>query len=728
MTNSVIVAGRPVHLGKTVGRGGEGEVRALGDGADLVKLYFKPDAARESKVRVMVELGLARRAGLVAFPLDIATDKGGRFLGFTMRAVSEHRPIHMLASPKSRRAHFPTADYRFLIRTAGNTARAIAEVHAMGCTVGDINHSGILVSAQATVSLIDADSFQLSANGNVYPCLVGVPDYTPPELQGKSLVGVHRTVAHDHFGLAVMIFQLLFMGRHPYAGETTDGATPLEDLIARKQFAFSRERATGSRPPKGVLTLDAFSADVAAAFERAFGLDPDKRPSAAAWIGLLERLERELSRCGVEPMHYFPSASRGCPWCRIENQIGAALFTPSASPSIRIPKGPSLDIDQALQALRAMVIFDPETLHPPPAPAFSATPSQAARDAKSSATSRKIFGAIGIVLAVGLLAAFPPLWIIWIGAALFAGNMVWNAPGLSNFSQALRQSKDRYASALGAWRKSFSVGSLVALHSRIVAAIEEFRGLDAARQSAQDEVDRKTGERRLNAYLDRFFISAEPNLPYMTPIKVQRLAARGIETAADIDYAKVIAVHGFGPATTEALVHWRQKCERGFNRNAPPSPADLQADAAAKDKVVAEFQAKAVKLTNEIQGGLAELQSGLAALNARIAQRSLDCDRIAAEIAQHEADIAFVSGASAPTAGSAAPAAKPPSPIPLSATAWPQQAPAQATARTTLQTSGAITCPSCGSRMVRRTARKGRRRGRQFWGCSRYPSCTGTRP
>jgi ssDNA-binding Zn-finger/Zn-ribbon topoisomerase 1 len=29
--------------------------------------------------------------------------------------------------------------------------------------------------------------------------------------------------------------------------------------------------------------------------------------------------------------------------------------------------------------------------------------------------------------------------------------------------------------------------------------------------------------------------------------------------------------------------------------------------------------------------------------------------------------------------------------------------------------------------MVRRTAHKGKRAGRQFWGCSRYPSCKGTR-
>ena len=36
-------------------------------------------------------------------------------------------------------------------------------------------------------------------------------------------------------------------------------------------------------------------------------------------------------------------------------------------------------------------------------------------------------------------------------------------------------------------------------------------------------------------------------------------------------------------------------------------------------------------------------------------------------------------------------------------------------------------CPICESSMVRRTAKKGANAGAQFWGCSRYPECRGTR-
>ncbi|HUJ08714.1 MAG TPA: four helix bundle suffix domain-containing protein [Verrucomicrobiae bacterium] len=37
-------------------------------------------------------------------------------------------------------------------------------------------------------------------------------------------------------------------------------------------------------------------------------------------------------------------------------------------------------------------------------------------------------------------------------------------------------------------------------------------------------------------------------------------------------------------------------------------------------------------------------------------------------------------------------------------------------------------CPVCGSPMALRTAKKGPRTGSQFWGCSKYPACKGTKP
>jgi restriction system protein len=42
--------------------------------------------------------------------------------------------------------------------------------------------------------------------------------------------------------------------------------------------------------------------------------------------------------------------------------------------------------------------------------------------------------------------------------------------------------------------------------------------------------------------------------------------------------------------------------------------------------------------------------------------------------------------------------------------------------------SGAEGCPTCGSPMRSRTARRGSSRGERFYGCSSFPKCRGTRP
>ena len=38
-----------------------------------------------------------------------------------------------------------------------------------------------------------------------------------------------------------------------------------------------------------------------------------------------------------------------------------------------------------------------------------------------------------------------------------------------------------------------------------------------------------------------------------------------------------------------------------------------------------------------------------------------------------------------------------------------------------------ITCPKCGGSMILRTAKRGSKAGKSFWGCSTYPACNGTR-
>ncbi|CAA9892442.1 Restriction endonuclease (fragment) [Candidatus Methylobacter favarea] len=44
------------------------------------------------------------------------------------------------------------------------------------------------------------------------------------------------------------------------------------------------------------------------------------------------------------------------------------------------------------------------------------------------------------------------------------------------------------------------------------------------------------------------------------------------------------------------------------------------------------------------------------------------------------------------------------------------------------ETQNDLCCPVCGSAMVKRVSRKGNKAGQAFLGCTRFPSCRGTRP
>jgi ssDNA-binding Zn-finger/Zn-ribbon topoisomerase 1 len=39
-----------------------------------------------------------------------------------------------------------------------------------------------------------------------------------------------------------------------------------------------------------------------------------------------------------------------------------------------------------------------------------------------------------------------------------------------------------------------------------------------------------------------------------------------------------------------------------------------------------------------------------------------------------------------------------------------------------------LACPRCEAEMVERTAKRGKFAGQRFWGCEKYPKCSGIRP
>jgi restriction system protein len=58
----------------------------------------------------------------------------------------------------------------------------------------------------------------------------------------------------------------------------------------------------------------------------------------------------------------------------------------------------------------------------------------------------------------------------------------------------------------------------------------------------------------------------------------------------------------------------------------------------------------------------------------------------------------------------------------------PSQKPAVPVGHSPASSAKALACPLCAKPMVRRTAKRGANAGNEFWGCTGYPACRGTRP
>ena len=296
------LAGRPLHLGSELGSGFEGAVYELRDLSEVVvKLYHKPlDLEKSAKIVTMANFGSERLLKLTAWPREPIRvgSRTGPVGGFIMPKIIGHRQAFALYSPKLRLQEFPNASWQFLIRSAANAARAFAVVHDSGHVIGDVNHDNLFVGGNATVCLIDCNSYQITINGSRWFCEVGTPTHQPAELQNiRTYKGVVRAPNHDNFGLAVIIFQMLFMARHPFSGRFLGtGEMPMERAISEYRFAYgSNAAAMQMQPPPASLGLNGVTRSVALLFERAFskqGSQPNGRPRPEEWVTALEDLER----------------------------------------------------------------------------------------------------------------------------------------------------------------------------------------------------------------------------------------------------------------------------------------------------------------------------------------------------------------------------------------------------------------------------------------------------
>lgn len=344
---------RAFNLGAKIAEGGEGSIYLVeGQPQLLAKLHAPHRLPPEAKLAWMVDnppvdptIGTQRHIS-IAWPRTLLYDASGRFCGFLMPYVRDTIPLLRVFNPKLRAKAAPDFNWRYLHRTARNLASAMSAIHASNYVVGDINDGNVVVNRRALVTVIDVDSFQVTATEgrtlHIYPCPVGQPEYTPGELQGVAFASRARGPEHDAFAMAVLFFQLLMNGNHPFKVTWTGSAgepPPLEQRIVSGLFPYQTPTLPGVAPPKNAPSFDILHPELAYLFKRCFvdgHLDHSRRPTAEAWTVALETAERALVDCSHG--HVYSSHQRFCPWCpqALRSAPGAVKGTQAPLPATKL--------------------------------------------------------------------------------------------------------------------------------------------------------------------------------------------------------------------------------------------------------------------------------------------------------------------------------------------------------------------------------------------------------
>ena len=258
-------------------------------------------------------------------PQEILLDRAtGEFVGHTMHLIPNADALDEFFDPLGKRYR---GQLSFRVGLAISVAELLAEVsrHPLEITLGDLKPQNILADDIGRVALIDLDSVQMTTiRGTTYLCPVRSEYYTPPEVYGMDLRQQRREPSTDLFALAVVIFQLLFGGYHPFASANHPDHVGL--IMAGR---FPHVAGSPDRPPPEAPLFSALPVELQHLFVQAFvdgHWDPGARPTADVWYEALKRNAKALAR----PKAVVPApaaakalAAAGRPWRVVRRGVAA---------------------------------------------------------------------------------------------------------------------------------------------------------------------------------------------------------------------------------------------------------------------------------------------------------------------------------------------------------------------------------------------------------------------
>ena len=199
--------------------------------------------------------------------------------------------------------------------------------------------------------------------------------------------------------------------------------------------------------------------------------------------------------------------------------------------------------------------------------------------------------------------------LLFLGGGILAGLLP--PKELKRLRQERSQAETAWRNVQQAWTQHAGNQKFVEIKNQVDALIRLLSDLPSEEQRLLKILDKKKRDAQLNRHLERFLI-VDAKIKKIGSGKAV-LRSFGIETAADINPARISAIQGFGPSLVSELMAWRQNAIDKFIYNAaePLNPIDLSA---LKTKIATQRK----EFENKIRNSVVSLQQ---ASNFAVEQR-----------------------------------------------------------------------------------------------------------
>ena len=221
-----------LRLGEFLNRGGEGSIYLTERGNLAAKIYLERHLTQGRLEKLSHMISVDPELDGLCWPQALLYNSKEEWVGFLMPLAKGKELASTVFTPGRDCINIKKMGWsrKNLAEIAGNIADLFGRMHKKGILMGDVNPRNFMVDRDCTVYFVDCDSYQFDD----FPCPVFSPLFLPPEVHewmrstpGGASSSFIRTRDHELYSIAVLLFEILFLGKAPYESRNTN----IDDVV-----------------------------------------------------------------------------------------------------------------------------------------------------------------------------------------------------------------------------------------------------------------------------------------------------------------------------------------------------------------------------------------------------------------------------------------------------------------------------------------------------------------